>query len=88
MVLQLEITNADENLLKALKGVVRLYPQSKLKVKRQNSKGQKLTVNGFTEEFEMELLRELEETRRDYAAGKIKAYSADEFRKAVDNGEI
>lgn len=35
MVLQLEITNADENLLKALKGVVRLYPHSRLKVLRE-----------------------------------------------------
>lgn len=50
MLLQLEITNADENLLKALKSVIKLYPNSKLKVKKE-----KLTVNGFTPKLKASL---------------------------------
>jgi len=32
----LQITNADENLIKALKGVIKLYPQAKVKVNKEN----------------------------------------------------
>lgn len=35
MNLTLQISNADENLLKALKSVINLHPQAKLKVKRK-----------------------------------------------------
>lgn len=37
MQITLKITNADENLLKALKSVINLYPQARLKVKKENS---------------------------------------------------
>lgn len=35
MILNIQILNADENLLKVLKGVINLHPQAKIKVKKQ-----------------------------------------------------
>lgn len=80
----LHITNADENLLKAIKSVVNLYPQSKLRIK----KNEEITQNGYTKAFESNLLKELKQTKMDYANGKIKAYSVKAFRKALANGDI
>lgn len=80
----LQVSNADENLLKALRSVVNLHPQAKLRVKKE----QKRTINGFTPEFEREILNELQETEEAYKKGEIKALSVKDFRKALQNGEI
>lgn len=80
----LQISNGDENLLKILKSVISLHPQAKLRVKKE----QKRTINGFTPEFEREILNELQETEESYKKGEIKALSVKDFRKALQNGEI
>lgn len=54
MQISLVIENADEKLLKALKGVIVLYPNAKLK----SQKKQILTENGYSKEFEEKLLKE------------------------------
>lgn len=54
MQISLVIENADEKLLKALKGVIALYPNAKLK----SQKKQILTENGYSKEFEEKLLKE------------------------------
>lgn len=57
MEVTLRITNADDNLIKAVKSVVNLYPQSELKIKKEK----KLTINGYTREFEIEIIQEAKE---------------------------
>ncbi|EDP6858251.1 hypothetical protein GWF38_06690 [Campylobacter upsaliensis] len=54
MQISLVIENADEKLLKALKGAIALYPNAKLK----SQKKQILTENGYSKEFEEKLLKE------------------------------
>ena len=84
MNLVLELKNGDEKLLKALKSIVNLHPNAKLKIKKKEN----LTINGYTEEFEKSILEAMREVKKDYAEGKVQAYSVSEFRRAIDNGEI
>ncbi|MCH5322601.1 MAG: hypothetical protein J1E31_03350 [Helicobacter sp.] len=75
----LQISNADENLLKALKGVINLYPQAKLRVKR----GEDITLNGYTKGFEKEILKDLKEIKKQRKNGTLKTYdSVEEAFKA------
>ena len=74
-----KIINADDNLIKAVRSVVNLYPQAKLKVKKEKD----LTINGYTKEFEAEIIREMEEIDKLRQQGKLKTYaSVDEAFKA------
>lgn len=68
----LQISNADENLLKALKGVINLYPQAKLRVKR----GEDITLNGYTKGFEKEILKDLKEIKKQRKNGTLKTYNS------------
>ena len=79
MQLTLQISNADENLLKALKGVVNLYPQAKLKVKKE----QDATSDNYTKEFEEEILQDLQEINRQRKAKTLKIY--DSVKEAFKN---
>lgn len=44
-------------------------------------KKQERTINGFTQEFETKLLKELKQTEQAYKKGKIKAQSVKDFKK-------
>lgn len=79
MQVTLHISNADENLLKALKGVVNLYPQAKLKIKKE----QDATSNNYTKEFEGEILQDLQEIDRQRRAKTLKVY--DSVKEAFKN---
>lgn len=68
----LQISNADENLIKALKGVINLYPQAKLRVKR----GEDITLNGYTKGFEKEILKDLKEIKKQRKNGTLKTYNS------------
>lgn len=72
MQITLQITNADENLLKALKGVINLYPHAKVKVKKK----QDITINGYTKKFEAEVLQNLCEIEKEREAGTLKTYNS------------
>ena len=80
MNLVLELKNGDEKLLKALKSIVNLHPNAKLRVKKKKE----LTINGYTKEFEesvLEALREVEEERR---KGTLKTYkNINDLRRAL-----
>ena len=80
MNLVLELKNGDEKLLKALKSIVNLHPNAKLKIKKKEN----LTINGYTKEFEesvLEALREVEEERR---KGTLKTYkNINDLREAL-----
>ena len=79
MEVTLKIINADDNLIKAVRSVVNLYPQAKLKVKKEKD----LTINGYTKEFEAEIIREMEEIDKLRQQGKLKTHaSVDEAFKA------
>lgn len=68
----LHITNADDNLLKALKGVINLYPQAKVKVKKE----QDITANGYTQEFEEEILNDIKDIEKQRKLGTLKTYNS------------
>lgn len=72
MQLTLHITNADENLLKALKSVVHLHPQATLKVKKKED----ITANGYTEEFEKEIVQDLRAIEEQRKNGTLKLYNS------------
>lgn len=72
MQVTLHITNADENLLKALKSVVSLYPQAKLKI----AKEQDITANGYTQDFEQEILQDLQDIAKQRKKGTLKTYES------------
>lgn len=87
MTYTLTITNASEDFIKGIKAMAKAANASVKAVKSTDS-ARKRTPNGYTAEFEAELLKELKETKRAYEKGDIKAMSVKEFRKAVDNGAI
>ncbi|WP_110558963.1 hypothetical protein [Helicobacter cinaedi] len=68
----LHITNADDNLLKALKGVINLYPQAKVKVKKERD----ITANGYTQEFEEEILNDIKDIEKQRKLGTLKTYNS------------
>lgn len=68
MNLTLQISNADENLLKALKSVINLYPQAKLKVKKE----EELYTKEFIQSLK-ECEKEFEEQRKN---GTLKTYDS------------
>ncbi len=68
----LHITNADDNLLKALKGVINLYPQAKVKVKKE----QDITANGYTQEFEEEIFNDIKDIEKQRKLGTLKTYNS------------
>ena len=65
----LEITNVSEALLREIENLVRLYPDSKL-----NIKDHELTINGYTREFEAEILESLREIEEERKNGTLKTY--------------
>ena len=71
MLATLEILNADEALLKALRSVVKLHPQSTLKIKKHNAAPTK---------YPKEFLKSLDEAQREFQEqkknGTLKLYSS------------
>ena len=72
MQITLQIANADDNLLKAIKSVINLHPHAKLKV----TKSQDITANGYSKEFEAEILQDLEFIELQRKAGTLKTYNS------------
>lgn len=68
----LQIENENEKIIQKIKNFADEIG-AKLKINKPQ-----LTENGFTKEFEEELIRELEETKRLAAEGKIPVYDTDE----------
>ncbi|RDU62111.1 hypothetical protein CQA53_09515 [Helicobacter didelphidarum] len=80
MQVTLQISNADEKLIKALKSVISIHPQAKLKIEQE-----KLTENGYTPEFEAEILKEMKEHKKAIKKGIIKTYhSFEDYKKAMN----
>lgn len=79
----ISIQNAEPALINAIRAVIKTaLPQVKYKITKQNPEYH------YSPKAVKKILRIAQETEADYLAGKIKAYSADEFCKAVENGEI
>lgn len=72
MQVTLRIKNANENLLKDLKNIVSLYPQATLQV----TKEQDITDNGYTHEFEQEILQDLQNINNQRKKGILKTYKS------------
>lgn len=73
--MDLIIQNADEKLYKAIKSLIDLCPNARVKIDRKQNLAKKLN-------------KESNELIEQYKAGKIKAYdTAEEMAKAI-NGEI
>lgn len=70
MEITLHITNADNKMLEALKSVVNLYPQAQLQIQKKRE----FTQNGYTKEFEQEILEDLKEIQTQKKAGVFKTY--------------
>ncbi len=82
----ISLQNIDNSLLNAIRSVIKLRPEVKCKI----SKTQATQQNDFycSNEVAAKIQAELAQTKADFFAGKIKAYSADEFYEAIENGEI
>ncbi len=79
----ISIQNAEPALINAIRAVIKTaLPQVKYKITKQNPE------YPYSPKAVKKILRIAQETEADYLAGKIKAYSADEFCKAIENGEI
>ena len=80
MNLVLELKNGDEKLLKALKSIVNLHPNAKLKIKKKEN----LTINGYTKEFEESVLEALREVEEEREKGTLKTYkNINDLRRAL-----
>lgn len=54
-----------------------------------NNINDNITENGYTEEFEKELLNDREQMQKEYKHGNALIFNNhDEFKKAVENGKI
>lgn len=74
MQITLQIQNGNQNIFNALKAF--LKTQSKeldFKIEKNNSPK---TINGYTKEFEAEILKENEAIIKSYNNGKTKSYSS------------
>ena len=73
------IENVNDDLAKAIRAMAKPF-KAKVKTKR------KLTINGFTPEFEKQLLQEVKETQEAYAKGEMKTYdSIEEMHRDILN---
>lgn len=79
-IINMQLENGNQTILNIFK-IVAKEMGAKLKINKQQ-----LTENGFTKEFEEELLRELKETKRLATENKIPVYDTDEkFYKHLAN---
>lgn len=84
MLIELQIKNGNQNIYDMFLAFLKTQPKIEFDIKKDGK-----TINGFTQEFEEELLSDLEETKRAYKKGELKTFdSVNEFRKAVDCGKI
>ena len=80
----ISIQNAEPALINAIRAVIKTaLPNVKYKISKQED-----NESCYSPEVAKKIIQIADETEADYLAGKIKAYSADEFCKAVENGEI
>lgn len=70
----LELKNGNELLIDIFKSIAEKF-KAELKIK---TKKPQLTINGFTKEFEEEILAELKETKKLAKENKIPVYDTDE----------
>jgi len=83
MQIALNIQNGNQTLFDALAAFLKTQPNLKFKLQKSKTKR---TINGFTPEFEAELLAELRETKEAYEKGKIKpCKSFEEYKKAMND---
>ncbi len=74
----IEISNINNDMLKAIKTMLKTQPEIHFKVKKEKSE--------FPEEKLAEWAEIAKETERDYLAGKIKGYkTAEEMHEAIFN---
>ena len=71
-IINMQLENGNQTILNIFK-IVAKEMGAKLKINKQQ-----LTENGFTKEFEEELLREIKETKRMATENKIQVYDKDE----------
>lgn len=80
----ISIQNAEPALINAIRAVIKTaLPNVKYKISKQYD-----NESPCSEAVAKKIIQIADETEADYLAGKIKAYSADEFCKAIENGEI
>ena len=80
----ISIQNAEPALINAIRAVIKTeLPTVKYKISKQSDE-----QSPCSDAVAKKIIQIADQTEADYLAGKIKAYSADEFCKAVENGEI
>ena len=80
----ISIQNAEPALINAIRAVIKTaLPTVKYKISKQSDE-----QSSCSDAVAKKIIQIADQTESDYLAGKIKAYSADEFCKAVENGEI
>ncbi len=73
MNIAINISNADKSVYDAIKSILKMRPELDISIKK-------------TKEKKHPLIKELEETKKAYKEGKIKAYdSAEEMHEAIMN---
>ena len=80
----ISIQNAEPALINAIRAVIKTAsPTVNYKISKQSDE-----QSPCSDAVAKKIIQIADQTEADYLAGKIKAYSADEFCKAVENGEI
>ena len=80
----ISIQNAEPALINAIRAVIKTaLPTVKYKIIKKSDE-----QSPCSDAVAKKIIQIADQTEADYLAGKIKAYSADEFCKAVENGEI
>jgi len=70
----LQITNADENLIKALKGVIKLYPQAKVKVNKEKTDKEKYEFLRLKETTSYKTYLKMSQADKKSARDRIRKY--------------
>jgi len=70
----LQITNVDENLIKALKGVIKLYPQAKVKVNKEKTDKEKYEFLRLKETTSYKAYLKMSQADKKSARDRIRKY--------------
>ena len=83
MQIAVQIENGNQSIFNAIKALLKTHPELNFKIQKDTSK----TINGYTKEFESEILKESNEMMKAYKNGKVKRYpNAKAMHEDILNG--
>lgn len=70
----LSVENADEYFVEVVKALLKMRPNMKITLKEERENH--LTINGYTKEFEREIIEDLQEIEKERKNGTLKTYKS------------